>query len=56
MNESEDEFDGRPAPLEGCECRVCTWVRSHCLPSRLIRPSDPEWELLIRLATRARYE
>jgi hypothetical protein len=46
------EFDGRPAPLAGCVCEVCTWVRTHALPNRLIRLSDPEWELLLRLASR----
>jgi hypothetical protein len=52
MNEDEIEFDGRPAPLKDCNCKVCIWVRNHQLPPRLIRPSDPEWETLLRMTAR----
>jgi hypothetical protein len=52
MNEDEIEFDGRPAPLKDCNRKVCVWVRSRNLPDRLIRPADPEWETLLRRASR----
>jgi hypothetical protein len=38
----KDEFDGRPAPLEGCYCDVCVWVRHRA--GIHTKPSDPSWE------------
>jgi hypothetical protein len=48
----KDEFDGRPAPLEGCDCTVCRWIRENAALQRPrpIRPSDPEWADLVRNA------
>jgi hypothetical protein len=49
------EFDGRPAPLDGCKCAVCQWVRENAVLARgPLRPSDPEWEQALRHAQAAR--
>jgi hypothetical protein len=46
--------DPRDAPKPGCDCKICVWARSHNLPSRLIKPSDPQWNTLLVLASRYR--
>jgi hypothetical protein len=46
-----DEFDGRPAPLEGCTCVVCQWARSRDRP---VRPSDPQWMAVMRRVNQER--
>jgi hypothetical protein len=54
---TDPEYDPDPseaAPLPGCLCAICQWCRYGAgegrLPDRLVRPDDPEWKLLLRLA------
>jgi hypothetical protein len=44
------------APVEGCRCTVCSWLRGERadLPPRLVRPDDPEWNTLLRVSYRVR--
>jgi hypothetical protein len=43
------------APVDGCRCIICTWIRARVsLPPRLVRPDDPEWGKLLRLASGVR--
>lgn len=54
---TDDEYDPDPSeasPLPGCECDVCLWCRygpTAPWPDRPVRPADPQWTILIRLAT-----
>lgn len=44
--------DPSRAPAHGCDCTVCRTLRTK-LPARPVRPSDPEWPVIIRLARKA---
>jgi hypothetical protein len=51
MADKKDEFDGRPAPLEGCSCVVCEWARKRLTHAKgRVRPSDPEWSQFVASA------
>lgn len=39
--------DNKRAPVDGCECRVCMFLRSTSGP---VRPNTAEWRALLRKA------
>jgi hypothetical protein len=38
----------RYAPVAGCECEVCNWLRRR--PRTYIQPGTPEWTALLKEA------
>lgn len=48
----DEEYDGRPAPLDGCDCPVCDWVALNraLTDGAPIKPGSPEWRALLEAA------